>query len=211
VTTKAGPKRRYDNTLRSERANETRARIVAAGAELLQQAPIRDWHGVTIRAVAERAGVNERTVYRHFANERALRDAVMHQLEQAVGIDLSGLRLGDVGDAAARILRHVAGYPSGGRPVLDPTLAEASRRQHAALLAAVEGGAEQWSTNDRTLAAAVLDLLWAVGSYERLVGDWNLEPDEAIRGIRWVVGLVEEAIGNDERPPRSRRGGLDQP
>jgi len=57
----------------------------------------------------------------------------------------------------------------------------------------------------------VLDLLWAVGSYERLVGDWNLEPDEAIRGVRWVVGLVEDAIGNDERPPRSRRGRLNRP
>jgi AcrR family transcriptional regulator len=207
VTTKAGAKRRYDNTLRSERANETRARIVDAGAQLLRQAPIRDWHGVTIRAVAERAGVNERTVYRHFANERALRDAVMHQLEQAVGIDLSCLRLGDVGDAAGRILRHVASYPHGGRPVLDPTLAEAGRRQREALLAAVEHGTQQWSTNDRTLAAAVLDLFWAVGSYERLVGDWNLEPEEAIRGIRWVVGLVEDAIGNDERPPRPRRAG----
>jgi AcrR family transcriptional regulator len=210
VTT-AGEKRRYDNTLRSERANETRARIVAAGAELLRQAPIRDWHGVTIRAVAERAGVNERTVYRHFSNERALRDAVMHQLEQAVGIDLSSLRLGDVGDASARILRHVARYPQDGRPVLDPTLAEASRRQREALLAAVEDGTEQWSAKDRTLAAAVLDLFWAVGSYERLVGDWNLEPEEAIRGIRWVVGLVEDAIGNDERPPRSRRDGLERP
>jgi AcrR family transcriptional regulator len=198
-------KRRYDNTLRRERANQTRARIVAAGAELVRQSPIRDWHGVTIRAVAERAGVNARTVYRHFANERALRDAVMQRLEQAVGVELSGLRLGDIRDAAARIFRHVAAYPRDGGAPLDPTLADASRRQHAALVAAVKTNAERWSATDQTLAAAMLDLLWAVGSYERLMRDWDLETEEAIRGLTWVIGLIESAIRNGEPPPRAKR------
>src|SRR5690606_23228727 len=62
----ARPTRRYDSALRRERALATRARIVTAGCELLQASSLRDWRGVTIRAVAERAGVNERTVYRHF-------------------------------------------------------------------------------------------------------------------------------------------------
>ncbi|HEV3056512.1 MAG TPA: helix-turn-helix domain-containing protein, partial [Solirubrobacteraceae bacterium] len=98
TTTDSLPKRRYDNTLRRERANETRDRIVRAGADLVRQSSIRDWHGVTIRAVAERAGINERTVYRHFPNERVLRDAIMQRLEEAVGIDLAQLRLDDVAD-----------------------------------------------------------------------------------------------------------------
>src|SRR5579872_878526 len=97
-------RRRYDNTLRRERAGQTRDRIVAAGAELLHRSSIRDWQGLTIRAVAERAGVNERTVFRHFANERALRDAVMHRLEERAGIDLTHLELDDIGDVAASIL-----------------------------------------------------------------------------------------------------------
>ena len=205
TTAAAVPKRRYDNTRRRERANETRARIVASGAELVRQSSIRDWRGVTIRAVAERAGVNERTVYRHFANERALRDAVMQRLEEAVGIDLTQLRLDGVGDAAARIFRHVASYPRDREP-LDPTLAEANRRQHEALLGAVKQCAARWGTADRTLAAAMLDVLWGVSSYERVLLDWNLDPEEAIRGMTWVIGLVEDAIRDGERPPRARRG-----
>jgi AcrR family transcriptional regulator len=201
--TTAASKRRYDNTRRRARANETRERIVMAGAELVRESSIRDWHRVTIRTVAERAGVNERTVYRHFANERALRDAVMQLLEEAVGIDLEQLRLEDVADAAARIFRHVAAYPREARPSLDSTLAEANRRQHAALLAAVQDVAE-WSDADRVLAAAMLDVLWAVGSYERLVRDWNLGEDDAIRGMTWVIGLVEDAIRRDARPPRPK-------
>jgi AcrR family transcriptional regulator len=201
TATAVSPKRRYDNTLRRERANETRDRIVTAGAALVTASSLRDWRGVTIRAVADRAGVNERTVYRHFANERALRDAVMQRLEQAVGIDLEALDLEDVAGAAARMFRHLAGYPIKRRP-LDPTLAEANARQHDALLAAVSAQTPRWSDDDRSLAAAMLDVLWSLASYERLVRDWNLDSEEAIRGMTWVIDLVARAVRDRQRPPK---------
>ena len=87
-TAPAPARRSYDGTLRRQRAAETRARIIAAGSELLHGSSVRDWHGLTIRAVAEKAGVNERTVYRHFVNEQGLRDAVMHEVEGRFGIAL---------------------------------------------------------------------------------------------------------------------------
>jgi AcrR family transcriptional regulator len=192
--------RRYDSTLRRERAAQTRERIVTAGADLLQGSSIRDWDGVTIRAVAERAGVNERTVYRHFANERALRDAVIHRLEQEAGIRLEHLQLGDFADVAARIFRLVSAHPISPRPALDPTLADASRRQHEALLNAVIDRAPQWSADDRTTAAAALDVLWSVGAYERLLADWGFDQERAIATVGWVIGLVEAAINEGRRP-----------
>jgi AcrR family transcriptional regulator len=198
-------RRRYDNTLRRERAAQTRERIVTAGADILHESSIRDWRTLTIRAVAERAGVNERTVYRHFANERALRDAVMHRLEQQAGIDLAQLRLENVGDVTARLFRYVSSYPLDPRPPLDPTLAEAAQRQHAALLAAVAERAPEWSTADRTVAAAMFDVLWGLASYQRLVLDWQLDGEEAIRAITWVISLLEEAVREGRRPPRARR------
>ena len=131
------PRRQYDSTLRRQRAAETRARIIAASSELLHSSSVRDWHGLTIRAVAEKAGINERTVYRHFVNEQGLRDAVMHEFEEEAGIDLRGMRLEDVADVTARIFAHVSSYPSDARQPLDPTLLDAKRRQHDALHAAV--------------------------------------------------------------------------
>ena len=113
----AGARRSYDSTLRRQRAAETRERIIAAGSELLHGSSVRDWHGLTIRAVAERAGVNERTVYRHFTNEQGLHDAVMHQFEDEAGIDLRGMQLEDVADVTARIFAHVSSYP----PDVTPT------------------------------------------------------------------------------------------
>jgi AcrR family transcriptional regulator len=190
----AGTRRQYDSPLRRQRAAETRARILAAGSELLHGSSVRDWHGLTIRAVAEKAGVNERTVYRHFTNEQGLRDAVMHEFEHEEGIDLRGMQLEDVADVTARIFAHVSSYPSDARQPLDPTLLDAKQRQHDALLAAVVARAERWSEADRALAAAVLDVLWSVASYERMVVDWQIDPAEATRAISWVIGLINRAI-----------------
>ena len=207
TTAPAPARRRYDSTLRRERAAQTQTRIVAAGAELLRGSSIRDWRALTIRAVAQRAGVNERTVYRHFANERALRDAVMECLEEAAGVDLSQMRLEDIADVTARVLRLVSSYPMEPRPLLDPTLAATNRRQHDALLAAVEQQVPRWPQADRAVAAAMFDALWAVDTYERLVGEWGLDREQAIRGMTWVIQLVEEAVREGRRPPQAKGGG----
>lgn len=201
MTAPTAARRRYDSTLRKERAEQTRLRIVTAGAELLRGSSIRDWGALTTRAVAQRAGVHERTVYRHFPNERALRDAVMHQLESEAGVDLERMQLGDIADATARVLRFVSSYPCEPRPALDPTLADTNRRRHVALLAAVGEHTPRWTAADRALAASMLDALWAVGTYERLVGEWDLDSEEAIRAITWVIEIVEQAVRDGRRPP----------
>ena len=193
-------RRRYDGALRRLRAAGTRERIVAAGSEILHRSPIRDWRALTIRAVAERARVNERTVYRHFVSERALRDAVMHRLEEQAGIDLAGLQLEDIARVTARIFEHVSSYPLEPRRPLDPTLTEAGQRQRKALLGAVRARTARWTEADRVLAAAMLDALWSVASYERLVVDWQLDRKQAIRGITWIIGLIEEAVRKGRRP-----------
>jgi hypothetical protein len=103
------------------------------------------------------------------------------------------------------MVRHLSSYPPHARPPLDPTLVEANRRQHDALLAAVKEHADRWTAADRTLAAAMLDVLWAPPTYERLARDWNLDSEESIRGITWVIGLLDDAIHTDARPPRVKR------
>lgn len=64
--------RRYEQRRRAAQQEETRLRIVEAAVEL---------HGIagpartTMSAVAERAGVQRNTLYRHFPDERSLLDA----------------------------------------------------------------------------------------------------------------------------------------
>ena len=192
--------RQYDSPLRRQRAVETRERIVAAGCRLLHHSSIRDWRALTIRGVAAQAGVNERTVYRYFGNERGLRDAVMHRLEQEAGIDLEGVRLEDVADIARRIFAHVSSYPLRSKPPLDPTLTDANLRQRNALFGALDDWTAEWTESDRNCAAALLDVLWSVATYERLVSDWEMDRTQAIRAVTWAIGLVEEAVRNGRRP-----------
>ena len=193
-------RRRYDSPLRRQRAAETRERIIVAGADLLHGFPIWNWRALTVRAVAARAGVNERTVYRNFASERELRDAVLVRLEQEAGVDLEGLRLENLQDLTARILEYVSSFPLGPRTPRDATVAAANERQREALIGAVAPWTSEWPDVDRAIAAAMFDVLWSVVSYERLVVDWELDPKEAIRGVTWVIGLVEDAIRHDRRP-----------
>ena len=79
-------------------------------------------------------------------------------------------------------------------------MAAANARQREVLLAAVTEHTRDWSDVDRALAAAMFDVLWSPVSYERIVVDWDVDPKEAIRGITWVIGLLQDAIRHGRRP-----------
>lgn len=57
-------------------AEETRARILAATRDLYEA---RGTRGTTTREVAERAGVNEATLFRHFGSKASLLDAMREE------------------------------------------------------------------------------------------------------------------------------------
>ena len=194
-------RRRYDSPIRRQRTAETRERIVSAGAELLHGFPIWNWGALTIPNVAERAGVNERTVYRHFANEQTLRDAVMNRVEADVGIDFGDMRLDDLQRIISRIFGYISSeHPFEQRMELDEATTAAYGRQREALLAAIAPATERWTDTERTIAAAMLDVMWNYASYEHLVARWQLDPAETIAGVQWVIGLVQAAIREDRRP-----------
>jgi AcrR family transcriptional regulator len=82
---------------------ETRGKILAAARELFERNGTR---GTTTREVAERAGVNEATLFRHFGSKRALLDAMR---EQACGVDqFRAFVAGLPGDDLAADLRAIA-------------------------------------------------------------------------------------------------------
>jgi AcrR family transcriptional regulator len=201
VTQQASQRRRYDSSLRRERAAQTRARILDAGLQLAHECPVWDWRALTVRAAAERAGVSERTVYRHFPGEREFHDAVMQRLEEQAGVTLEGLRLEDVAGATARVFAHVSSFPMVARtPPLDPTLSATDQRRRASLLNAVAPAAAAWTEADRAMTAGMLDVLWSVMSYERLVGAWQLTPEQATTAITWVIALIQAAIREGRAP-----------
>ena len=196
----APAKRRYDSTLRRERAAQTRQRIVDAGAELVHSFSSWDWRELTIRAVAERAGVHERTVYRHFPTEQHLRTAVLARLEQEAGIDPYAVTLDGIGEHVEQLFGYLSTFTSSTEPAVDTALEDEDRRRKEGLVAAVAAAAPEWSQRDRTMAAALIDVLAGVASYRRFVSGWELSSEDATYAVNWLVGLLAREVRED-RPP----------
>jgi AcrR family transcriptional regulator len=197
------PRRTYDNRARQEKAAQTRDRIVTAGSELVHEFDSWNWRDLTFKAVAERAAVGERTVYRHFPTERHLHDAVMQRLESEAGVSYEDVDLTNIGDVTARVfasLQRFSVQPSVDTP-RDPTFAGVDVRRREALLRAVSASAPGWSVAERHAVAGLLDVLWNVPSYERLVGEWGIDGGDATRAIGWLMAKVVAAIEDDDRPP----------
>ena len=85
----ARPRRRYDSTLRAERAAQTRARILDAARLLFLE---RGYSGATIPGIASAAGVAVETVYRAAPGKAGLLAAVVERA-LAGGSDNAELRV----------------------------------------------------------------------------------------------------------------------
>jgi len=153
-----------------------------------------DWNGVTIGTVAERAKVNRRTVYRHFANERDLRDAVMQHLTEEAGVDFETMQLPDVGGVAAKVFRYVVSTPLEPWKDRDEAHRAAERRRREALLSAVASSRPQLGEADRRIVAGLFDLLWGVESLEHLVSTWGLDAADATKGLLWLIGMLQKEV-----------------
>lgn len=204
-------RRRYESPLRRQRAAETRERIVSAGATLARSFTTWDWKELTFRAVAQSAGVSESSVYRHFANERELHDAVMQRLGEQAGVTYEGVTLDEVADVAGRVFAAMSGFAASAwtQQVDDPTFTTIDQMRGQALRDAVEAAAPRWSSQERDAAAGVLDVLWSPLSLERLTVQWQMSPERATEVIRWAIGLVVDSVRNAAAPkggPRPARG-----
>jgi hypothetical protein len=51
------------------------------------------------------------------------------------------------------------------------------------------------------MVAGLLDVLWHVPTYERLVGPWNVPAADATAAITWLMDKVLTTITDDEPIP----------
>ncbi len=193
-------KRRYNSPLRQQQSADTRERIVLAGVDLVHGLPSWDWTNLTARAVSERAGVSERTVYRHFSTEQNLRDAVMQHLVADSGIDLSTLRMEEFSDITSRMFSYLASFAVAPQTETDPTFASMDQVRRQALQDAVARSLPDWPESEQRAVAAMLDLFWNPPYYERLIADWDITPERASELFGWMIDTILDAIKAGRRP-----------
>jgi len=117
-------KRKYELKKRAEQMGETRQRITEAAIELLGSVgPSR----TTMSAVAERAGVERRTLYRHFPNEADLFEACStHYFAANPWPDLDGWRaVRDPEERLERALDELYAYYECTEPMFSNVLRDA--------------------------------------------------------------------------------------
>lgn len=196
-----GSRRTYDNRARQEKAAQTRERIITAGSDLVHEFETWNWRDLTFKAVAERASVGERTVYRHFPTERHLHDAVMARLESDAGVSYEDVDLTNLAETTARVfaaLQRFSARESSPTPH-DPAFVSSDQRRRDALLRLVSRHTTPDSETHQQMIAGLLDVLWSPASYERLVGVWGLDAADATRAIEWLMAKVVAAIDDDAR------------
>jgi AcrR family transcriptional regulator len=197
-------RRQYSSPVRRQKAEETRLRIIEAGAELVRSSTSWTWDDVTFRTVAEHAGVGESTVYRHFSRERDLHDAILHQLQADAGVSYEGVGLEDLPRIATQVFTALSGFAvtQTGETLEPGHFPDQDEFRRQVLRTVITAAAPAWSERDQVMAAATLDVLWSVPTYERLISKWGMDTAEATATVRWAMGSVMAAIA--PAPPSGR-------
>jgi AcrR family transcriptional regulator len=202
MSSETAKKRRYRKRRRAELEGRTRQRITEAAVKL---------HGsvgpaqTTISAVAEEAGVQRATVYRHFPTEEALFEACSSHWAASNPRPDPGL-WADIGDPAARLRRALADLYAWYRrteAMLERVRRDASQveamaapvARFAAYLESVATtilhGRRERGAARRRVAAAVGHAV-AFATWQSLTRDQGLEDAEA---VALMAAAVEAAAG----------------
>ena len=194
------PKRKYELKKRAEQMAETHLRITEAAIEL---------HGTvgpsrtTLSAVAERAGVERRTLYRHFPTEADLFAACStHYFSANPWPDLDDWRaIRDPRQRLERALDELYAYYERTEPMLsnvlrDAELVDFARDAVAPLDAYLEEAAEVLAAGRgvrgrrRHLLSGALRHALAFSTWHSLTSNGIDEPD----AVNLSAGLVETAL-----------------
>ena len=198
----------YHSPLRESQTAATRERIVEACVTLMQRGA-----DLTYAAVAAAAGVQERTVYRHFPRkedlEAALWDWIVANLTHAdftarTGEELvAAMRDSFAGfDADAPLIQAMLHSPQG----LDVRRRQQPVRR-AMFEACVDSAVPGVPPPDRARAAAVLQVLYSSASWDLLRGFWDMDAAEAADaielGIRSLLTGLRLHVGPEAASQRT--------
>jgi AcrR family transcriptional regulator len=195
--------RKYELKKRAKKQEETRQRIVDALVEL---------HGevgpaqTTIKAVAERAGVQRLTVYRHFPDEQSMFQACSAQFEEQnpAPDPTPWLEISDPVERIRQALTELYAYYERAEQMMTntlrdepevPALAEAMQEYYQGLEAyksILLGGWDISEDSRSLLDAAIYHALW-FETWRSLVRVQNLDQAEA---VELMVGMVKCAAAD---------------
>ncbi len=188
----------YHSPLRQSQLTATRERILGACAEVVSLG-----NDLTFAEVAAVAGVQERTVYRHFPNKDLLELALFQHvavtgpLAETSSLQartkaevVAAMRAAfDAYDTLAPVVRAMLRSENG-----SAVLSALERAKQPDLLASVDDAAPKLPATVRRRVAAVAQVLSSASTWETLTGSLALEPSEAKDAAELAIGSLFEAL-----------------
>jgi len=183
--------RTYNSRLRQEQTEATRERIVAAMADILAEDGRIE--AATNRAVAQRAGVTEVTVYRHFPSRELLLRGLWEHLNKRNGANIG------MPESEAEILEKVgplfATFDAAPAHITAAITTEHGREmrgsldelRRAAFLDALAEATDGLSPGDKAKAAGVIQLLYSAYAWLSLREQWNVRGQDAADAAGWAI------------------------
>lgn len=204
-------KRKYTLKQRARKKEETRTRIVQATVELHEKLGPRN---TTISAIADRAGVQRLTVYRHFPDERRLYAAcTSHWLENHPPPDpVQWQEIEDPLERTRKALESLYAYFRGteamwtaayrDRPEV-PAMEEPMAQFDAYLEGIRHDLLDAWETKDTERSDrphAVLGLALRLCTWQSLNEEGLTDPDMAALVASWVESAAHHQEPGGRRP-----------
>ncbi|MGE0639401.1 MAG: TetR/AcrR family transcriptional regulator [Thermoanaerobaculia bacterium] len=195
-------RRSYTSPLRKARALETRERILAGLATWMQH----DGHGeFTLEAIAEEAGVERRTIFRHFANREALLEAFWVWINQRVAPRTLPGSLAELiaapretfarFDSEEGVIRASL-HAKAGR-AMRMARVPARRRAFRAALREVTRGAQ---AADRRRLEAAAHALYSASAWEAMRDYAGITGEQAGEAASWALAVLVEEVRRRSNP-----------
>ena len=194
------PSRPYSSPLRDTQAQRTRDLILDALTELLSERPA---HEITTRAIAERAGVSQPTVYRHFPDRQALLEGLSDRITEiaaATGAALDRattlddlVATGAVGNALAD--EHAVLATAEALLNADPRrLSRASRARSDALRRMVADELPDYDERDQVRITALFRCIYSVQNWLRMREEFGIPGTESGPVLAWAFETLLKEI-----------------
>jgi AcrR family transcriptional regulator len=181
-------------SLREQQAELTRERLLEAAVALLE----RGEHDISLRSIAEEAGVSERTLYRHFEARDELVAALVPRLRERVGAPLPASMAELPGYARTLFERFernralVVGMTtsSGAHGDLERTRSQNLRDLRALVDAAFPDAPDA----ERAAATTALRVLLSGGGWAYLRVSCGLENEALIEHAGWTIAALVDRL-----------------
>ena len=193
------PARSYESPLRDAQAALTRERILMAAKDYLET---HDIETLTLRRLAERAGVSAPTVYAHFATVDDLVAAFFQWLKPRLGLQRPLPALDEMAELPAALFPNYEAYGAllrnlMNRPAWDRQRHADSAGRHGGWIEAVGAALPELTPEQRRRGALAVSAFWTPTVWRWLVDTCGFTPKEAEQVASWAIAALVDALERD--------------